>query len=215
LPPLQPPGVVRVARAEARQHRGDPRRRDAERMRHQCRAGGIGDVVARATAQGQRHRIDRAEVEAGVARLQPQAPFARRAGGCPRRLRGEQEGIAASSANQPVRQAQPAEAATSSASSALSTSSPSAPRRAPPPASPREVGQRMDAVFAEMVGADVGDDGGVGARDRQAAPQQPPRAVSRIAVSRAGRAAPQRAPAGPDQSPLPGCSPRPTRRRCS
>ena len=162
------PGIVVQSVAPKRAStRGDRRGRNSKRGRRQRGAGQIGDVVGGDAAHRQGHRRDQSRGRAR--RRRDAAAAARRARRrSTRRARDIRAACARSgvAANQPsggtgrsaapVRR--PARAAAHHRRS--STSRPSACRRPRPTLSftSRESGKIVDAVFAEMIGADIGDD---------------------------------------------------------
>src|SRR5690606_2930817 len=73
LPLFEAARIVAALAAEVPQNIGDGRRIDAEGVGEQGAAGDVGNVVARLAVRGQRHRCDRAEVDATPATTEPQA----------------------------------------------------------------------------------------------------------------------------------------------
>ncbi len=161
-----------------REHPGDRRRRDAESGGGQRRAGQVGDVVGRNPAHRQRHGGNQPEIVFGAAVRYVQPPLAHAAGrGATQTILAQQRLIracgeptqrraAAEAPHEPLRlraqlcivgiQHQQAAAADHCRHRELHLG---------------ESGEVIDAVFAEMVRADIGDDRSVGARYRDSAAQ--------------------------------------------
>ena len=179
--------------AKAAEHPRHDGGRDAEPGAGERRAREVGDVVGGTSADGQGRVSDRAKVCIAARVMQQQAvPRAPARGTAANAVRAR-GGSSASRANQasggarPKRCARAGALARSCASSALRTSKPSAYHATHGQLDVREPRQVIDAVFTEMIRADVGHHRHARARDRKPAPQDA--AAGDLDDRRPGRAA--------------------------
>ncbi len=150
-------------------------------MRGQCGRGEIGDVVVRRPAERERHRVDRTEVVRVLAVFEHEAPGTHAAGRTAAvARRGQQRHIGIG--GKPCQSRQPVPAAGRNPPIAMAAREQRIVgvqhQRAVRVERPRhrqlhggEVIEVVDAVLAEVVVADVGDDGDVRTRHRKPAPQ--------------------------------------------
>jgi hypothetical protein len=156
--------------AESGEHRADRVKRHPHQRCRQRSAGGIRNVVAGAASERERHCRDRAEIVGFVAVVQQQMPIANGAARHVHRIR-RQRFVIGREPRDP-RRACRAKVAQQWILGIEYQPAFIRNRACDRQFHRRQIFDRMDAVFAEMIGADIGDHRNIGLRQRQTAPQQ-------------------------------------------